>query len=131
MKDRCYRKTHIHYNRYGGRGITVCPEWEHSYETFRDWALSHGYADDLSIDRIDNDKGYSPENCRWISLKIQNRNRRSNHLITYQGKTQTVVEWAEELGIPAGILHQRIYRGWSDEDILTVPIGGKRLNPKT
>lgn len=76
MKDRCYNKSRERYADYGGRGITVCDEWLDSFEAFRDWALNNGYRDDLSIDRIENDKSCSPENCRWVTVKEQNNNRR-------------------------------------------------------
>lgn len=119
MKDRCYRKGNIGYARYGGRGITVCDEWLQEYVAFRDWAMSHGYNDSLTIDRIDNDKGYSPDNCRWVNASEQNLNKRNNHSVTYQGKTQTITQWAEELGIAPNILIQRFWRGWSAEKAFT------------
>ena len=128
MKDRCYNPKNKNYKNYGYRGITICAEWlnkEHfegshnatkGFIAFKNWALVNGYADNLTIDRIDNNKGYSPENCRWVTKKIQSNNRRSNRLITYNGITKTVSEWAEILNVSSDVLRQRLFRNKSIEE---------------
>lgn len=115
MKARCYYKGGREYQNYGGRGIGVCKEWlgENGAKNFIDWAYSNGYSDDLTLDRIDVNKGYSPDNCRWITNKEQQSNRRDNHLITYNGRTQTISQWAEELGMSSKSFEKRI-RVWKD-----------------
>ena len=90
MKYRCLNKNGRRYKDYGGRGITICEEWKNDFQAFCNWAVCNGYRDDLSIDRIDNDKGYSPDNCRWATATEQNRNRRntvakSTHPAYYEG----------------------------------------------
>ena len=129
MKDRCRRKSHINYERYGGRGITVCPEWEHSYEKFRDWALSHGYRDNLTIDRIDNDKGYSPDNCRWATYSEQSTNKSNNHIIAYHGESKPLTRWAREAGISYATLQRRLKRGWDIESALITPAYKEKSKP--
>ena len=124
MKDRCYNPNFKDYKNYGGRGITICEEWQtpHSWKggrAFRKWALENGYADNLTLDRIDVDKGYSPENCRWVSMKIQQNNKRNNRLITYNGKTQTIALWCEELKLPFSTVKNRLNRGLSAEKVLS------------
>lgn len=119
MKSRCYNENSNRYERYGGRGITICDEWLNDPQAFYDWAMSHGYDDTLSIDRIDNDGNYEPSNCRWISNKEQSNNRSSNHLITYEGKTMNMTQWSEYLGIPRKTLSDRLASGWSVEKAFT------------
>lgn len=119
MKKRCLNPSHDSYKDYGGRGITVCAEWANSFEAFRDWALANGYRDDLTLDRKENDGPYSPENCRWATLKQQNNNTRRNRMITFQGETRTLSQWAELTGIKFDKLRQRLNKGWSVERALT------------
>lgn len=117
IKSRCYNKNDNAYKYYGARGITMCDEWKSDYKVFKEWALLNGYNDNLTIDRIDNDKGYCPENCRWVSMKTQSCNKRNNRLITYKGKTKTISEWAVELGINFRTLHNRLCRSQMDVDL--------------
>lgn len=122
MKDRTLNKNSHAYGRYGKRGITLCDEWRDSFEAFRDWALSNGYKDTLSVDRIDNNRGYSPDNCRWVNVKTQSNNRSSCHLLTYNGETKNVTQWAETIGMNPVTLESRIISGWSIEKALSTPV---------
>jgi hypothetical protein len=120
MKSRCHSPNDQAFSRYGARGIFVCDEWRTSLEAFELWANGAGYNDELQLDRKDNDKGYSPENCRWVSCRENNRNRRSNHLLTIFGETKTVVEWAEDsrCQVAYGTFKCRITDGWNPEEAL-------------
>ena len=122
MKARC-NNTKTPY--YGGRGITVCDEWLNDFKAFYDWAMANGYRDDLTIDRINNDGNYEPSNCRWITMKEQANNTRSNHNITFNGETHSLSEWSRILGIHSHTLSNRIYRGWSIKRAFTEPIHAK------
>lgn len=128
MVRRCHNPKAQRYDDYGGRGITVCDEWKNDFMAFREWALSNGYRDDLSIDRKDNDKGYSPENCRWATDLDQANNMSSNKLLTYNGKTQNMKQWSEELGISYMALICRFERGWSVEKALSTPTSTQERN---
>lgn len=120
MKRRTMTKSNPRYPDYGGRGITVCPEWRDSFETFKEWALANGYRDDLTIDRIDNDGPYSPENCRWATYQEQGNNNRHNRMIEYNGEVHSLTEWARIKGINMQTLSARINQhGWSIERALT------------
>lgn len=98
MKRRCNNKSNPSYQRYGAKGIRVCEEWN-DFEPFYNWAISNGWTNGLSIDRIDNSRGYSPDNCRWVTVKDQSRNRTNNVSITVNGITKLQIEWAEFLDI--------------------------------
>lgn len=102
MMSRCYNHDDKRYVDYGARGITVCDEWINDKEAFFEWASCHGIAKGLQLDRIDNDKGYSPDNCRFVTPRENSRNRRSNLMIEHEGKMITLVELSEVLGIPYG-----------------------------
>lgn len=119
MRERCYYEKSYGYPYYGGRGITVDESWL-EYDNFHQWAISNGYNDDLTIDRIDNSKNYCPSNCRFITLKEQANNRRSNRLMTAKGKTQKLQEWLKEpsVVIKERTIRSRLSRGWTDEQAL-------------
>lgn len=99
MYERCYNKKHKKYEYYGKKGIIICKEWLEDKNTFFKWAYMNGYNDNLTIDRIDNNKGYCPENCRWITRQEQSRNLSNNIIIEYQGKTKLLIEWCEILDL--------------------------------
>lgn len=120
IRRRCLNPDYKYFYLYGERGISVCEEWlgKDGQKNFREWAVNNGYEKGLTIDRIDNNKGYSPDNCRWVTAKEQSYNRRSNKLITIHGKTQTVTEWAKETGMPIGTLQNRLRYGWEEDRLL-------------
>lgn len=112
MHRRCYGENTKAYPLYGGRGITVCDEWK-EYKSFEKWALENGYSDGLTIDRIDVNGNYCPDNCRWATVKQQANNRRSNHLVSYNGETHTVSEWADKYSVNQVKLWNRLNtRNW-------------------
>lgn len=121
MKQRCSNPKHKYFYRYGGRGITVCREWVESFDAF--------YADmgakpssSSSLDRIDNDRGYSPDNCRWTTHTSQCRNRSTNKMLEYKGEIRCLQEWAEIYSIGKRTLRERIQRGWDVHLALTTPV---------
>ena len=117
MKKRCYYSKYVEFKNYGARGITVCEEWKNSFETFYNWAMTNGYSDDLSIDRINNNGNYEPSNCRWADRKQQSRNRSINHYLTYKGETKTLIEWAEEKDIEYKKLWARVKSKMAEDRI--------------
>ena len=117
----CNDRERYEWEKYGGRGITVCEEWR-KYDAFRDWALSSGYSEDLTIDRIKNECGYNPDNCKWSTMKEQQNNKRNNRRLTWNGETKTVTEWAEIVGIKKTTIKERLNAGWPVGKALTEPV---------
>lgn len=126
MKYRCNNPNRKEYADYGGRGIRVCKEWNDP-QNFIDWALNNGYSDDLTLDRIDNNSGYCPENCRWVTKSVQMNNRRTCRYITHNGETKTISQWAKEKGMRYIQLKRRIDNyGWSIERALDEPLHSQK-----
>lgn len=121
MRLRCYNENSINYKYYGGKGVTICDEWLLSFENFFDWAINNGYNENLTIDRTDSEKEYSPDNCKWSTKKEQAYNRGMSVKLTLNERTMYMTEWAEELEIDKKILSWRYNNGWSDEEILSRP----------
>jgi hypothetical protein len=119
MKARCNNKNSNNYHNYGGRGIDICEEWKNDFSPFCEWAIATGYNDSLSIDRKNVNGNYEPENCRWVNANIQQRNRRNNHFITYKGKTKTLIEWSNEIGVGHTTILGRLKKGMSIEEVLS------------
>lgn len=113
IKSRCNNPNNDSFAIYGGRGIKICDEWQ-DFSNFMAWALSNGYTDTLTIERIDVNGNYEPLNCKWTTMKEQGNNRRNNHFITYKGITRTIAQWSEIVGIKRNTLYARINRDkWS------------------
>lgn len=120
MINRCHNPKNPGYCNYGARGIAVCDRWRNSYEAFLG-DMGHRPGTGFSIERINNDRGYEPGNCKWATRTEQNRNTRQNILLTAFGRTQCVTAWAEELGIPSGSIRDRLKGGWTVEQALSTP----------
>ena len=128
MIRRCVDPKDSSYKYYGGRGISVCGEWAHDFNAFKDWAYANGYNEDANryectIDRIENDKGYSPDNCRWVTQEVQSNNKRSNRLLTYNGETLTMRQMSEKYEVPYQVLRERLRHGWNIEDAIEKKVG--------
>ena len=126
MERRSYNSERKDYNNYGARGISICKEWRASVETFIEWALSNGWKQGLTIDRINNNGNYSPDNCRFVDTLTQNNNKRDNRRVSFKRKTQTIAEWGREFNINYGTLYTRLHKGWPIKRALTEPLRGKR-----
>ena len=123
MINRCTDENYWAYKYYGAKGVTICEQWENDFVEFKNWSESSGYCDSLTLDRIDNNKGYSPENCKWSTRKQQSNNRSFCKMIEYQGRTQTLMQWCEELGLNYKRTHSRLYRcGWTFEQAISTPM---------
>lgn len=118
IKDRCYNPNNQDYKHYGGRGISVCDEWKSDFMVFYKWALSTGYGEELTIDRIDTNGWYSPENCRWVSMIEQSNNRRNNKVITFRGESLTIAQWSRKTGVKYGDIQNRLNYGYSFEEAI-------------
>lgn len=125
---RCTSEKDKSYERYGGRGITICPEWQKDFLAFYSHVsqLEHFGVDGYSLDRIDNNSGYCPGNVRWATRSEQQRNRRNNHLVTFNGETKTVAGWAADLGLLRITLWTRLKRGWPHERALTALVNEQK-----
>lgn len=122
MKERCYNPNATSYKDYGGRGIVVCHEWLDDFTNFYNWAISNGYNDTLSIDRINVNGNYEPSNCKWSTSLEQNNNTRRNNYITLNGETHTVSEWSRIKGIRRCTIVARLRNGWNVDKALNTPL---------
>lgn len=130
MVQRCTNVRSKDYEKYGGSGIGICEEWM-NYTTFKAWALENGYADNLSIDRVDGGLGYCPSNCRWATRETQNRNRRTSFVVNYMGKDMSLSEACELSGLGYSVVHRRIkYLNWTVEKALNTPIKNRKGDKK-
>ena len=121
MNSRCYQQNASNYQYYGARGISVCQQWRESFETFRA-DMGECPNKNMTLERMDNELGYSPENCIWATKAEQNKHRSYCIQLTHNGITMNATDWAKKLGMPAGSLIQRLRLGWSAERALTRPL---------
>lgn len=128
IRQRCNNKSHVSYKYYGGRGISVCKEWESDFETFKKWAIENGYDYSLprgtqTLDRIDVNKGYSPDNCRWVTIQEQQRNKRNTRLFEYNGEYHTVREWCDILNVDYKFIRHRVFQyGLTIKEAVETPL---------
>lgn len=127
MKLRCNNPHDPSYKHYGGRGITMCSEWNENFVNFQNWAYENGYSKELSIDRIDVNGNYTPKNCRWVTSHQQANNTRKNHNITWSGETHTLMEWSQILNINYPALQNRInHLNWTIEKAFSTPVRSRK-----
>lgn len=118
MLFRCYNSSHKYYSRYGGRGISICDEWKNDFSLFAEWALKNGYNDTLSIDRIDVNGNYEPNNCRWVTNKVQSENRTDNIIYEVNGKSAALSYWCDFYSKKYATVYSRLKSGWTIEEAL-------------
>lgn len=131
IKQRCYQPNHEHYHCYGGRGIQMCDSWKIDFVSFYEWAISSGWSKGLTIDRIDVDGNYCPENCRLADIETQANNKRNTRYITAFGKTMSLSQWSREYAIPIKTLSYRLNSGWPVEIALAKPSEKQGINHET
>lgn len=122
VRQRCNNPNNPNYQHYGGRGITICNEWKGDFEPFCRWALSAGYQDSLTLDRVDVNGNYEPANCRWVTRMEQSNNLRNNVVIEFDGKVMTLPQWSRHTGISQHTLRWRRSYGWPTDRVLTTPV---------
>lgn len=123
MKKRCKNKNHWAFERYGGRGVSVCGEWDNDFLSFHNWAVEHGYSENLTIDRKDNDGNYCPENCMWVTMVEQANNKSNNTKVVFHGEEYTVAQLSRMCGISYRTLYRRIHcSGWDAEKAALTPV---------
>ena len=127
MKKRCFNKKAQNYKYYGGRGITVCDEWL-EFGGFYEWAITHGFEPNLTIERIDTNKNYEPSNCKWIPMHQQFYNRRSNVWITIDGETLSLLQWSQKTKLHITTIRGRLMRGDKGKDLIRPPHPGKKTS---
>lgn len=121
MKQRCLNKNQKVFKHYGERKISICDEWKNNFNSFYDWAIRNGYADNLTIDRIDVDGNYKPSNCRWATTQQQRRNTRSNVFVEINGVKKVLIDWCDDYKIKYTTVLSRIYSGWEMVKAITTP----------
>ena len=119
MKMRCYNENRSSYSSYGGRGIFMCDSWRNDFKNFYKWSIENGYKDGLSIDRIDNEKEYCPDNCRWANSYEQANNKRNTIFIEYNGVRKSLSNWCDELGLNIHTIRNRFYHGFPTEKLFS------------
>lgn len=130
MKGRCFTKKSKAYKNYGGRGITVCTEWLNNFSLFKKWCEENGYKKGLQLDRIDNDKNYSPDNCRFVTPSENLRNKRNNLYLIYNGEKVLQIELLKIAKVSQQGFYERIRKGWNVEDAVNMPSQKGKSRPK-